>query len=37
VTEDELVKLGKIAGKDYEVAINHYKDSAMGMAMKPHV
>jgi dihydrolipoamide dehydrogenase len=37
VTEDELLAQGKIAGKDYVVAWNEYKHSAMGMAMRPEV
>ena len=37
VTEDMLIAEGKILGVDYETAVHHYKDSAMGMAMKPHI
>lgn len=37
VTEDELELAGKQRGEDYIVAIQNYKDSAMGMAMKPDV
>lgn len=37
VTEDELQRDGKVMWKDYEIAIHHYKNSAMGMAMKPKV
>ena len=37
VTEDELIKEGKEVWKDYLVALNHYKDSAMWMAMRPEV
>ena len=37
VTEDELIREGKVRGHDYEVAIHYYRDSAMGMAMKPQV
>jgi len=32
-----LIAEGKILGVDYETAVHHYKDSAMGMAMKPHI
>ena len=34
VTEDELEKSWKIEWQDYEVAIHHYKNSAMWSAMK---
>lgn len=37
VTEDELIQQGKKIGKDYVVGINHYKNSAMGMALIPEV
>jgi len=37
LTEDELIAAGKVAGTDYVVAINEYKKSAMGMAMRPKV
>lgn len=37
VTEDELIKAGKVAGTDYVTATNEYKKSAMGMAMRPRV
>ncbi|RME77907.1 dihydrolipoyl dehydrogenase [Candidatus Woesearchaeota archaeon] len=32
VTEDELIKLNKVRGKDYVVGLNPYQKSAMGMA-----
>ena len=35
ITEDELERNGKVKGKDYFTAVNHYKNSAMGMAMRP--
>ena len=34
VTEDELEKQGKKIDKDYIVGMNHYKDSAMGDALR---
>ncbi len=37
VTEDALLAEGKVEGTDYVVGINHYKNSAMGMAMRPEV
>ncbi len=37
VTEDELIKSGKVAGTDYVTSTHHYKNSGMGMAMLPDV
>lgn len=37
VTEDALIKAGKVAGTDYVVVLQNYKNSAMGMAMRPEV
>jgi len=37
VTEDELLAQGKKEGEDYIVALQNYKNSAMGMAMRPEV
>lgn len=37
VTEDELLAQGKKEGVDYVVAVQNYKNSAMGMAMRPEV
>ncbi len=37
VTEDQLMREGKAINKDYVVAIQKYKNSAMGMAMLPEV
>lgn len=37
VTQDELIKQWKQEGLDYEIAIHHYKNSAMGSAMKAEV
>lgn len=37
VTEDELISSGKKESIDYETAIVHYKNSAMGSAMKAEV
>jgi len=37
VTEDALLAQGKQPGKDYLVAWQEYKHSAMGMAMRPEV
>ena len=37
VTEDELIKVGKVEWEDYEIAIHNYKNSAMGSAMKAKV
>ena len=36
-TEDQLIKVGKVLDEDYVVAINDYKNSAMGDAMRPKV
>ena len=33
-TEDALIKKGLVSGKDYSVAVNHYRNSAMGDAMQ---
>ncbi|MDC0506199.1 dihydrolipoyl dehydrogenase [Candidatus Gracilibacteria bacterium] len=37
VTEDQLIKDNQVEGKDYEIAIHNYKNSAMGSAMKAEV
>ncbi len=37
VTEDQLLEQGQIEGKDYEIAVHNYKNSAMGSAMKAEV
>jgi len=37
VTEDELIKIGKVEWQDYETALHNYKNSAMGEAMKAEV
>lgn len=37
MTEDALIKNGLVSGKDYSVGINHYRNSAMGDAMRAEV